>query len=97
LGEFVILLNLDLERDIVKLLSKFGNIMEESVKNYEPKVLARYIYKLANVFNTYYEKVPIVLERDIKVAYARIMLSKAVKSILDNGMRTLGMSPLERM
>ena len=97
LEEFVMLLNLDLERDIIKLLSKFGIIIEESVKNYEPKVLARYIYRLANVFNTYYEKVPIALERDMKVAFARIMLSKAVKAILDNGMRTLGMSPLERM
>lgn len=97
LEEFVMVLNLDLERDIIKLLSKFGIIIEESVKNYEPKVLARYIYRLANVFNAYYEKVPIALEREMKVAFARIMLSRAVKTILDKGMRTLGMSPLERM
>ena len=71
--------------------------MEESVKNFEPKILARYIYGLANAFNKYYEKVPIALEPDFKIAFARIMLSKAVKDVMDIGMRTLGMIPLERM
>lgn len=91
------LLSLDLEHDLLRLLSRFENIIEESVKNYEPKVLARYLYRLANVFNIYYEKAPIVKERDLKVAYARISLSMAVKIILDSGMRALGMSPLGRM
>ena len=97
LEENMILLNLDLESEIVHLLSKFGFTIEESVKNFEPKVLARYIYGLANAFNKYYEKVPIALEHDFKIAFARIMLSKAVKNVMDNGMRTLGMIPLEKM
>ncbi len=85
------------ERDLLKHLSRFEIVVSEAVKNYEPKILVGYLHKLANLFNIYYEKVPIAKERDSRLARARITLTMAVRTIICSGLSALGMSPLERM
>ena len=54
------LLSGEQELDLVKAISKFDTVLEESARMLDPKLIARYAYKLATAFNLFYEKVPVL-------------------------------------
>jgi len=91
------LLNQEIECELLIQISKFENIVLNAVENFDPKIIARYLHSLATIFNVYYEKIPIVKEQDRRIRDARIKLVRAIKITLINGMRALGITPLERM
>ena len=91
------LLNQEIECELLIQISKFENIVRNAVENFDPKIIARYLHSLATTFNVYYEKIPIVKEQDHRIRDARISLVRAIKITLINGMRSLGITPLERM
>ena len=91
------LLNQEIECEILIQISKFENIVRKAVENFDPRLIARYLHSLATTFNVYYEKIPIVKEQDHRIRDARISLVRAIKITLINGMRALGITPLERM
>ena len=91
------LLNQEIECELLIRVSQFENIVRNAVENFDPKIIARYLHSLATIFNVYYEKIPIVKEQDRRIRDARIKLVRAIKITLINGMRALGITPLERM
>ena len=95
--ELTALLNQEIECELLIQTSKFENIIRNAVENFDPKIIARYLHSLATTFNVYYEKIPIVKEQDHRIRDARISLVRVIKITLINGMRALGITPLERM
>ena len=91
------LLTNDLEVSLIRQLSKFEIMILETVKNVNPKLVAQYLYELADLFNTYYEKTPIMREKDLDISIARIGLTKATQLILAESLHLLGMVPLDKM
>ena len=91
------LLKNDLEISLIWHLSKFEIMISETVKNANPKLVAQYMYELAELFNTYYEKTPIMREKDREISTARIGLTKATQLILGVSLELLGMVPLAKM
>ena len=91
------LLTNDLELSLIRQLSKFEIMILETVKNVNPKLVAQYLYELADLFNTYYEKTPIMREKDLDISIARIGLTKATQLILAESLHLLGMVPLDKM
>ncbi|MGA8843606.1 MAG: arginine--tRNA ligase [Nitrososphaeraceae archaeon] len=91
------LLTNDLELSLIRQLSKFEIMILETVKNVNPKLVAQYLYELADLFNTYYEKTPIMREKDLDISIARIGLTKATQLILAESLHLLGMIPLDKM
>ncbi|MDQ5869770.1 MAG: arginine--tRNA ligase [Thermoproteota archaeon] len=91
------LLNQEIECELLKQISRFEMIVRDAVENFDPKIVARYLHSLATIFNVYYEKIPIVKEPDHRIRDARISLVRGIKITLINGLRALGITPLERM
>ncbi len=91
------LLNQEIECKLLKQISKFEMVVRDAVENFEPKTIARYLHCLATTFNIYYEKIPIAREPDSRIGHARISLVTGIKIILSNGLKALGITPLERM
>ena len=58
------LLNQKIELDLIKEISRFDIIIEETLNTLNPKILARYANKLSTKFNSFYENLPVLL-RDI--------------------------------
>ena len=86
----------ELEFAIVKLLSRFPGIVSAAVKNFDPSILANYLFDLAKAFSLFYEKLP-VLNADKEVKAARLLLIYDVKTILAIGLELLGIEVLEKM
>lgn len=82
--------------EIVKLISQFGNTINKACEEYAPSVIAKYLLNLAQAFNKFYslEKIASPIE---EVKNANMALANAVKNVLDEGLRLLGLKSLERM
>lgn len=91
------LLSLEQEIDLIKQMSKFDLVVEESAKSLDPKLIARYSYDLASKFNLFYEKVPVLKGSDTQAMHSRLALVKAFSLTLKNALDLLGISPLNKM
>ncbi|MFC1623803.1 arginine--tRNA ligase [Candidatus Omnitrophota bacterium] len=90
------LLNKPEEIDIIKRLSHYPRIIESSACNLEPYILLSYLQGLANHFHSYYNSYRIVTD-DGAITKARIVLVKALKTVLVSGLTLLGVSAPEEM
>ena len=86
----------DEEWRLVKLCGDFGRVVREAARNFEPSILSQFLLELAAAFNIFYQHHR-VLGADPKTRTARLALVAAVKTVLANGLKLLGIKPLDRM
>jgi arginyl-tRNA synthetase len=87
------------EPEIISLLEvilEFRDIMDLCKTSLEPMHLTNYLYRLATAFHKFYSVHRVVTE-DIALSKARLQLIDAVKIILANGLKILGVSAPDRM
>lgn len=84
------------ELGLVCLLSKFENAVEESLKHYKPHILARYLIELAQAFNEFYHKHPVISSME-HIQKARLLLVDCVRQVIENGLRLLGIKAPKEM
>lgn len=85
-----------MEINVLKLLSKFPDTIERSVKDLRPHYMANYLYDLSVAFNEFYQFLP-VLKAEDKLKNARLKLVESVKIVLEIGLELLGIPILEKM
>lgn len=90
------LLRTEDEYNIVKQLGFFKEAVEQSAERYEPFVINRYVTDLAKAFNKFYNTHPILNEEE-GLKGARLLLTKAVCSVLSTGLGLLGIQTPESM
>ena len=84
------------ENILINKLADFPKKVEDSYKNYKPHLIANYVYEIANMFNEYYHKYP-VLKADDDVKKARLLLIFSVKRVIANALYLLGIEAPEKM
>jgi len=85
------------EANLIKIIAKMDLVIEEAVKTLDPKLPARYAYDLATAFNIFYEKVPVLREKNKEIMMSRLVLVKCFGITLKNIFSVLGISALNRM
>lgn len=85
------------EREMIMKLCSFPRVVKEAADELRPEVLANYLNELSLLFNSYYEEVDVIHERDEEVREARLMLVYSVKTVVGNGMKLMGIAPVEFM
>jgi arginyl-tRNA synthetase len=88
----------DLEFDvsILRLLIHFPDVVAQAASQYAPHLLCTYLHKLAQEFNAYYDKAPI-LKADGDLRTLRLSIVEKVNATLISGIRMLGFQEVERM
>lgn len=81
---------------IIKKLLMYQMILEGAVKSYEPHRITFYLQELAGLFHPYYNKHKVLTDEN-ELTFARLCLCKAVKIILEEGLKILGISAPEKM
>jgi arginyl-tRNA synthetase len=84
------------EISLLREISLFPLLVEESVKLMLLKKLANYAYNLASAFNNFYESCP-VLTDDEEVMKFRLALTRAYLITMGNCLRILGIPIVEEM
>jgi arginyl-tRNA synthetase len=91
------LLNKSLERDLVLALARFPELFLDSAKNLRPNAVADYLNSLADKFNKFYTKMPVIKADSKELGDARLALVDATRIVLRNGLKLLGIEAPERM
>jgi len=84
------------EKDLVMQLGKYPETLQHAALNFEPHVLANYLRDLAGDFHTWYNGHKLIID-DAELRNARLTLSVAVRQVLANGLKLLGVSAPEQM
>jgi len=85
------------ERELIKMVHEFPQVIAEAGSALSPALIANYIYELVKGFNNYYQSVPIFKAEDKEVVSFRIGLTRVVGSIIKTGMNLLGIAVPDRM
>ncbi len=82
--------------DLIKVIAQFPQTIQRSVENNAPNIVSRYLIQLAQNFNQFYGKQRVIVE-DLGVKQANLLLVNSVLTILEEGLRLLGMKSLKEM
>jgi arginyl-tRNA synthetase len=85
------------EREVIRVLTSYEDKIREAAREYSPAVIANYVYELAKEYNQFYQSIPIFNEENAARLQLRIVLSEAVASVIEKGMRLLGIDVPEKM
>jgi arginyl-tRNA synthetase len=84
------------ERELLRLLSRFSEIVEESAMRYAPQILCLYLFDLAQSFNLFYHTCPI-LKAEGDIQEMRLFLTSSTGEVLKKGLFLLGITAPEKM
>lgn len=85
------------EKELIKQLQSYPEIIQNAAENLSPALVANYIYDLVKSYNSFYQSIPI-LGTDIQEEKDfRIQLSSAVAEVIKSGFQLLGIDVPNRM
>ncbi|GLB48868.1 arginine--tRNA ligase [Neptunitalea lumnitzerae] len=85
------------EKELLKQLQLFPEVIQNAADNYSPALIANYIYDLVKEFNSFYQNVSILGEEDEQLKVFRVLLAKLVGLTIKNGFALLGIQVPDRM
>ncbi len=86
-----------MERDIVLTLARFPEVFLDAAKNLRPNAIADYVNALADKFNRFYTKLPVIKAESVGLSDARLALVDATRIVFRNALKLLGIEAPERM
>jgi arginyl-tRNA synthetase len=86
----------DQEREIIKKLSQFQELVAGSALAAEPHRVAAYLMELVGQFHSYYARHRVVTDNE-ELTAARLNLMSGIKTVLQNGLALLGVTAPEKM
>jgi len=102
--------NLDLKEEevaVLRSINRFPEAIEDSAEKFAPNLLCNYLFDLAQKFNLFYQKVPILNPQvsirnhpkggQSELREFRVALTMVVGQVIKNGLDLLGIEAPERM
>ena len=84
------------ELSLLRKLSKFPEVVLSAAQSYSPNLICNYLFDLAQKFNYFYDKLPI-LKADESSRVVRLKIVEATAVVLKNGLYLLGIQAPDRM
>lgn len=82
--------------ELVKLVSKYPEVVSEAAEKYEPSIITRYIVDVAQGFNRFYHDEHILVDNEDE-KLTKLALVSVTKTTIKNGLALLGIGAPERM
>ncbi|TAQ84852.1 hypothetical protein B7494_g6825 [Chlorociboria aeruginascens] len=83
-------------QNLIRVISQYPDVVSNTFKTLEPTTVLTYLFKMTHVLSSSYDHLRIV-GSEKEIMKARMALYDAARVVLNNGMRLLGLSPVERM
>jgi arginyl-tRNA synthetase len=84
------------ERELIKALLDWPKLVQGAADAVEPHRVANYLLETARLIHTWYHKHHVLGEPD-HIMHARLVLARAARVVLQNGLSVLGITAPERM
>lgn len=85
------------EKNLIKTLSKFPKVVNQTSIELKPNYICNYSYELATKFSSFYENCPVLKAGNKKLKNFRLSLVTSTKHILENCLYLMGIGKLEKM
>lgn len=85
------------EEGLIQLLADFNAVVKQAASDYNPSVIANYVYDLVKEYNQFYHDFSILREEDAALKEFRLVLSANVAKVIRLGMQLLGIEVPDRM
>jgi len=85
------------EKELIKNLAQFPEVIQQAAKTYSPALIANYTYDLVKEYNSFYQSVSILGEEDHNKKVFRVQLSEKVGQTIKNAFSMLGIDVPNRM
>jgi arginyl-tRNA synthetase len=85
------------EKELLKQLELFPEMIQNAAQNHSPALIANYTYDLVREYNSFYQAVSILGEDDLNKKIFRVQLSKKVADTIALAFQLLGIEVPERM
>ncbi|EHQ43596.1 arginine--tRNA ligase [Myroides odoratus] len=85
------------EKEIIKLLEDFPEVIQNAAKSHSPALVANYVYDLVKEYNSFYQSVSILGEEDLTLKTFRVQLSQKVGLVIQDAFSLLGIAVPNRM
>ncbi|KAL7930907.1 arginyl-tRNA synthetase [Trichoderma chlorosporum] len=82
--------------NVVRMLSQWPDTVQNTLKTLEPTTVLTYLFKMSHAVSSSYDHLQVV-GSEKELMKARMALYDAARIVLANGMKLLGLTPLERM
>ncbi|MDB9741613.1 arginine--tRNA ligase [Akkermansiaceae bacterium] len=84
------------EQHLIRMISRYGEVLPTVLEGYKPNALATYLIELARAFHSFFEACP-VLKSEGATQQTRIALCELTARVLQHGLSLLGIKAPERM
>lgn len=81
--------------DLARLLAQWPDVVLNTNKTLEPTTVLTYLFRMTHILSSSYDVLKVV-GSEPEVAKARMALYESARQVLHNGMRLLGLSPVDR-
>jgi arginyl-tRNA synthetase len=85
------------EKELIKQIELYPDIIQQAAKNFSPALIANYTYDLVKEFNSFYQNVSILGETDETKKIIRVQLASKVAEIIKSAFSLLGIDVPNRM
>lgn len=85
------------EEALIQLVSDFKSVLKQAGDEYNPALIANYVYDLAKEYNQFYHDHSILKEENSEIRNFRLVLSDNVGKMIKSGMALLGIEVPDRM
>ncbi len=90
------LFNKEIYYDLIRQLANFNGILNKAKEESSPSDIAKYIYTLATTFNKFYAQEKINCDDEVN-RNTNFVLIKAIRIVINEGMRLLGIKYVDEM
>jgi arginyl-tRNA synthetase len=85
------------EKELIKQLALFPEVIQNAATNHSPALVANYTYDLVKEYNSFYQNVSILGEENLNTKILRVQLSDKVAQTIKFAFQLLGIEVPNRM
>jgi len=82
--------------NLIRVISQYPDVVQNTLKTLEPTTILTYLFKMTHTLSSSYDHLRI-MGSEKELMKARMALYDSARIVLNNGMRILGLTPVERM
>lgn len=82
--------------NLIRVISQYPDVVQNTLKTLEPTTVLTYLFKMTHTLSASYDHLRIV-GSEKELMKARMALYDASRIVLNNGMKLLGLSPVDRL
>lgn len=82
--------------NLIRCLAQYPDVLQNTIKTLEPTTIVTYLFKMTHLLSSSYDVLRVVGEEK-ELSRARMALYESARVVLNNGMKLLGLTPVERM